>query len=95
MFRALAWLIIGVLVIGVLRSVLGIIAKLFSSLVSGPSSPEGAASGPQKPRVPVSESLKKDPVCGMFIAPSTAVRKTVGETTFYFCSPGCRDKFQG
>jgi YHS domain-containing protein len=39
--------------------------------------------------------LKKDPVCGTFIAPSTAVRKMLGGETYYFCSAQCRDKFRG
>ena len=39
------------------------------------------------------EALKKDPVCGTFVAPSTAVQKEKDGQTYFFCSPTCRDKF--
>jgi YHS domain-containing protein len=37
----------------------------------------------------------KDPVCGMEVSPKTAAA-TAGYAgkTYYFCAPGCRDKFQ-
>ena len=36
-----------------------------------------------------------DPVCGMKVNPATAAGKVVrGAETFYFCSPGCRAKFE-
>jgi Cu+-exporting ATPase len=36
----------------------------------------------------------KDPVCGMEVAPEQAAAKvTYRETTFYFCSENCREKF--
>ena len=39
--------------------------------------------------------MTKDPVCGMNIEEASAAAKTVHEgTTYYFCSPGCRDKFE-
>ena len=44
---------------------------------------------------PISEALKKDPVCGTFIGASTSLHKTVGGVTYYFCSAECRDKFRG
>jgi YHS domain-containing protein len=39
--------------------------------------------------------LRFDPVCAMVISPARA-RATVlrGETTYYFCSPNCRDCFE-
>ena len=86
MTRAILYLIAFVLVIGVLRSVLGIIYKAFSGLFAAAPS---TASAPRNV-----EQLKKDPVCGTFVPPSTAVQKTVGGETYYFCSAACRDKFQ-
>lgn len=50
------------------------------------------------PRVPTTSerilSLRFDPVCAMVISPARA-RATVahGDTTYYFCSPNCRDCF--
>lgn len=86
MTRAILYLIAFVLVISVLRSVLGIIFKALSGLF-GEAQP---ASAPHNV-----EQLKKDPVCGTFVPPSTAVQKTVGGETYYFCSATCRDKFRG
>jgi YHS domain-containing protein len=87
--RAILYLIAFVLVIGVARSVLGIISKGVADLFNPAPSPA------QTPRVPTSDALKKDPVCGTFIGASTALHKTIGGTTYYFCSTECRDKFRG
>jgi YHS domain-containing protein len=94
MTRAILYLIAFVLIIGVARSVLGVIAKGFSDIF-GAASSGGASPGPRSAPLPKAEALKKDPVCGTFIAPSTAVQKVVGGQTYYFCSPECRDKFRG
>jgi uncharacterized protein len=92
-FRTLLYLIAAVLIISLLRSVIGVILKGFADLFA----PQAGAQG-QRPRthtLPTQDALKKDPVCGTFIAASTALQKTVGGETFYFCSPECRDKFRG
>jgi YHS domain-containing protein len=92
--RAILYLIAFVLIIGVARSVLGIIAKGFADIFGSAASGQTGA-GPRAAPLPKSEALKKDPVCGTFIAPSAAVQKTVGGQTYYFCSAECRDKFRG
>ena len=91
MIRAILFLIASVLAITVLRAVLGMIARLFTETFASSSS--SSTAGPQRPAAPVSEALKKDPVCGTFIAPSAAVQKSVKGTVYYFCSNECRDKF--
>ncbi|MDF2883092.1 MAG: hypothetical protein K0R54_3649 [Clostridiaceae bacterium] len=35
----------------------------------------------------------KDPVCGMYINPDTAIRETIDGKTYYFCSESCRKEF--
>jgi hypothetical protein len=85
--RLLFYLIVGVIVLTLLRSVLETIGKAFAGGASTPSSPAEA------PRGKTSQSLKKDPVCGTFVAEATAVQKTKGGETYYFCSAACRDKF--
>jgi YHS domain-containing protein len=90
-FRAILYLIGAVLAISVLRSIIGIVSKAFADFVN-PSS-EASGQGARAPKVPATEALKKDPVCGTFIAPSTAVVQMVGGETYYFCSAKCRDKF--
>ena len=98
MTETILYLIAGVLILGVLRSVIGVVLKGFGDLFSTPSSPPG---GPGQPgpsartaAIPTAEALKKDPVCGTSLAPSSAIRKTFGGVTYYFCSPECRDKFR-
>jgi len=94
--RAILYLVGAVLAISVIRAVVGILSKGFADLFSSSSTSESGESGPRTrtSHVPSSEALKKDPVCGTFIAPSTAVTQTVGGETYYFCSAACRDQFK-
>lgn len=89
MMRAIFELIMTVLVITLLRSVIGILAKG----IFHPSAP--AASTGRRPSVPAGGELKKDPVCGTFISTATAIHKKIGGETYYFCSADCRDRFKG
>lgn len=56
----------------------------------------GASRVSSKPRPTVSPGgeLKKDPVCGTYVAADTAVTKRVNGETVHFCSPACRDKYR-
>ena len=93
MVRVLFYLLGAVLVISALKSVIGMLAQLFSNLTSNSQATAGGGEQPPRPAVPLSEALKKDPVCGAFVAPSASVQKAVGNTTYYFCSTTCRDKY--
>jgi Cu+-exporting ATPase len=46
-------------------------------------------------RPPVSPELATDPVCGMDVVPGQAAggQAEHGGTTYWFCNPGCREKF--
>ncbi len=79
------------IVITVLRSVIGVVMKTVASLLGGGTRSNAQ---PRRPSVPMGGELKKDPVCGTFIATSSAVQKTIGGEVYYFCSPQCRDKFK-
>ena len=94
MYRVILEAVIAVLFVTLLRAVLGTILKGFSELFR-PSAPpsSGPATGASQ-RVPTTDELKKDPVCGTFIAASTSLQKTISGDTYYFCSPECRDKFR-
>jgi YHS domain-containing protein len=95
--RAILYLIASVLIISVLKAVIGIVSRALGDFVAprqGNESTAGYGQQPRKPAVPVSEALQKDPVCGAFVAPSTAVTKTSGGMVHYFCSSECRDKFK-
>jgi hypothetical protein len=87
-FRALVYLIFGILLIGILRFVIGAFARLFTNTTVGPQRPPA---GP--PRAPAPQTLIKDPVCGTFVASSTEFRKIKDGETHYFCSAACRDKY--
>jgi YHS domain-containing protein len=88
MFRAILYLLITVVVITVIRSVIGILGKAFGQLFQ----PDNSA--PRASPTPTGGELKKDPVCGTFIAAASSLQKTVGGVTYYFCSPACRDQFK-
>ncbi len=81
--RFLFYLIVGVIVLTLLRSVLEAVGKAFA----------GGPSEPQRGPVQGAQSLKKDPICGTFVSETTAIQKTKGGETYYFCSAACRDKF--
>ena len=96
LFRALLYVIAFTLLMSVLRSVLGIIAKAFSGQqLQTPTARAGASPGPSSSSAPSGGELKKDPVCGTFISTATAFQKYSGGQTYYFCSTECRDKFKG
>jgi YHS domain-containing protein len=38
--------------------------------------------------------LVKDPVCETYVPRRTAVARTAGPTTYYFCSAACAEKFK-
>jgi YHS domain-containing protein len=42
-----------------------------------------------------SQTLVRDPVCGMHIAPGLALSVNDGGEMVHFCSPECRDKYLG
>jgi len=75
----------------VLRSIIGIVMKGLGDFVSPPSNQAGRQ--PPLGQVPLSGELKKDPVCGTYIAAATSLKETLGGETFYFCSKECRDKY--
>jgi YHS domain-containing protein len=57
-----------------------------------------AAGGTRRPcsgRSPArAVKLQRDPVCGTFVAPASALSLTNGSTTLYFCSDKCRDEYK-
>ena len=86
--RFLLYLVAGVIILTLLRSVLEAVGKAFAGGGASPAAPSAGAPRGQSP-----QSLKKDPVCGTFVSEVTAVQKTKGGETYYFCSEACRDKF--
>jgi YHS domain-containing protein len=92
MFRVIFYLLVTVVLITVLKSVVGIVLKGVSEAMKPGSTNPGAAP-PRPNQVPLTGELKKDPVCGTYIAAATSIREKLGGQTFHFCSPECRDKY--
>ena len=92
MFRAIFYLLLTVVVITVLKSIIGIVLKGVSEVMRPGSGPPGAGPRPSN-QVPLTGELKKDPVCGTYIAAATSIKEKVGGQTFHFCSQECRDKY--
>jgi YHS domain-containing protein len=91
MFRAIFELLLTAVVILFLRAVIGIVMKGFGQTMRPPIQPQrGPRPANESPRT---RELKKDPVCGTYIATDTSIHETVGGQTFYFCSRQCRDKY--
>jgi hypothetical protein len=86
--RLILYVVVGVIILTLLRSIIEAVGKAFSSESPSPST---ASAGP--PRGQEAQSLKKDPVCGTFVSTATSIQKTKGGETYYFCSAECRDKF--
>ena len=40
-----------------------------------------------------SSDMVRDPVCGIYVAASQALREVTSRGTFYFCSQECRQRF--
>ena len=56
---------------------------------------EGLSAAPQGTRVlRRGGRMVRDPVCGMFILPDSAVTVGSRDHPLYFCSTACRDKYQ-
>ncbi len=92
MFRLIFELILTVVVLTVLKSIVGIVLRGFSQAMKpGPAAP-GAGPRPSQ-QVPLTGELKKDPVCGTYIATATSIKEKVGGQLFHFCSQECRDKY--
>jgi YHS domain-containing protein len=41
----------------------------------------------------VAEEMVRDPVCQLYLPRAEALRRTVQGREYFFCSPGCLDKF--
>jgi hypothetical protein len=88
--RTLLYLIVTAVGISLLRGVIGWLARWITGAAVGL---EGRASARARASSTEPEALRKDPVCGTFVAPSAAVRGEKNGQVYYFCSPACRDRF--
>jgi YHS domain-containing protein len=91
MLRSFVYVLIGLFLITFLRLVAGVLFKGIGEMLQ-PNAPETRTAS-KSGNVPAGGELKRDPVCGTFVATSSSLNKTVGGETVYFCSPACRDKY--
>jgi YHS domain-containing protein len=87
MIRAVIFLLILIVAVTLLRAVIGLVARAMSQAIE----PEKAKPGPAHA---AGGELKRDPVCGTYIAESVSVKKTVGDEVMHFCSASCRDRYR-
>ena len=94
MIKTIVWLLVSILLVSFIRGVLGILARGAGELFQQPKPETGtSARTPTPSKAGFGGELVKDPVCGTFVSPAAAVKKTTKGETHYFCSPECRDKF--
>lgn len=55
---------------------------------------EGARGGGGQAQQSSAVKLARDPVCGTYVTPRTALSLHAGTSTYYFCSEECRGKFR-
>ena len=89
MLRLFVGLLIALVVISLLRAVVGVFAKGLGGLFE-PTEADRSKS----PKQQLDGELKRDPVCGTFVASTASVKKTVGGEVLHFCSADCRDKYK-
>ncbi len=71
------------------------IRQVVAILMRGFSQMTGSAPGPAPmPRQQSSGELKKDPVCGTFVAVASSIQRNVNGEVIHFCSTACRDKYK-
>jgi hypothetical protein len=92
LFGLIRNLVLLVVVITVLRSVIGLVRKLFAGFAASSSVSQPGQTGGRKPEIPLSGDLHRDPVCGTFVAGTTAFQRQLAGQRFYYCSEACRSQ---
>lgn len=89
MLRFIVTALITIVLIGFVRSVVGIIMKALTG---------GAASNPKEPRASspnqaaTGGSLRRCPMCGTYTSESIALKRIRDGETIYYCSAECEQK---
>ena len=74
-----------VLIIFIARAFWRLVDGLVAGLSGKPSSTRAVTRGVQ---------MVRDPVCGVFVIPDSAVMITDGRRQLFFCSTNCRDRYR-
>jgi YHS domain-containing protein len=91
MFRNVFRLFLVLVAVLFVRQVIVLIARAFSQSGAG-----GGGTGQPQPDRPVASGgeLRKDPVCGTFVAAASSIKQDVDGQVVHFCSTACRDKYR-
>ena len=92
MFRYVFELVSALVVFGLMRSVISAVTRSMGSM--GADQPGRSSETAETREMRVTGELRKDPVCGTFVAMNTPFTRTVEGVTTYFCSKECRDQFR-
>ena len=71
-----------------------VLSRAFWRLIGGVITGLNAAPPSTSPGQQQAVHMQRDPVCGTFVVPSTAVALTDGSRKVYFCSAACRDAYR-
>jgi YHS domain-containing protein len=83
--------VIRVVILGILALVVYFLLRsAVAAFISGLRADRGAA----RARGVLRDDLVRDPVCETYVPRRAAVTHRRGAETYYFCSPGCAEKFQ-
>ena len=95
MLRALFELILTIIAVMIARAILTSIMRGIAKASSGGVRDAGTQPTGQSAPSPAAHTageLRRDPVCGTYVAESTAFQRHIGGQTFYYCSEACREK---
>jgi YHS domain-containing protein len=93
MFRNVFRLFLVLVAVLFVRQVIVLIARAFSQ---SQSQAGGGGTGQPRPdrNVASGGELRKDPVCGTFVAVASSIKQDVDGQVVHFCSTACRDKYR-
>jgi len=89
--RLIGFLILAIFAISILRTVIGLVAKLFTGGASSRASHPAPGPG-NPPKVKAGGTLHRCPVCGRPTSESLAIKRTSGGEIHYYCSPDCEKR---
>ena len=73
---------------------IAIVARAFWRIVDGVLEGMRGAPPTAGPTSVAGVPMERDPVCGTFVVRERAISIGTGDRRVYFCSVGCRDKYQ-
>ncbi len=97
MFRYVFELLSALFVFGLIRAIVSAVGRAVANSGSVPNPAyrgAQAAANPDAPEMREAGELRKDPVCGTFVAMNTPHSTIIDGKTSYFCSRECRDLYK-